>query len=75
MVNASPTNIWLVCCWALPGSCGERLFQRLDVGKLDSLSSTPGSDHITLKENKCEGHNEGFKKKKKSLSAVKSYLD
>lgn len=50
MVNASPTNIWVICCWALPGSCGKRLFQCLDVSKLDSLSSTPGSDHITLKE-------------------------
>lgn len=37
-------------CWAIPGSCGELLLQRLDVSKLDSLSSASGSDHITLKE-------------------------
>lgn len=73
-------------CWVIPGNSGELLFQGLNVSKLDSLSSASGFDHITLKENKCEGQScplkeyYYLKKKKKKASFLKmpeveSYLD
>lgn len=49
------TTMWLICCWVIPGNSGELLFQRLNVCKLDSLPPASGFDHITLKENECEG--------------------
>ena len=43
-------------CRPLPRDCGELLFQRLDVSELDSLSSSSGLNHLTLKmKNKNEG--------------------
>lgn len=50
-------NLQLITgCVPLPGDCGELLFQCLDVGELDSLSSSSGLNHLTLKmRNKNEG--------------------
>lgn len=61
-VSASSKPIWLIRCWKTgcwvpPGNGGELLLQCLIVGELDGLSSAPGFDHVTLKENKCEGQN------------------
>lgn len=68
--------------WLIPGNSGELLFQCLNVGKLDSLSSASGFDHITLKGNKCKGQSCPlreifffFNKSFVKTPEVKSYLD
>lgn len=45
----------LLTAAGIPGGCGQLLFQRLNVGKLDSLSSASGFDHIALTGHKREG--------------------
>ena len=39
----------LTCSEQLPWDCGELLFQSLNVSELDSLSTSPGFNHLTLK--------------------------